>query len=141
MHQLGVKVESTQLPAVPREKSGWPWTTPKPPPREYLREGVPVGEEEVAAARADSARATGVIERLGRKEDRNREENKRLKQALKTKRESAEVLAVIEPQGDAALLQSRVIVALKSDDTLSVGQGGGSAAMLLCQRQLHQSKH
>ena len=50
-----------------------------------------------------------------------------------------EFLAKVKPGGEEALYQERVIEALRRSRDLPAEIGGGSTAMVLCQRQLHQS--
>ena len=58
LHKLGFKLASTQQPVIPLEKSGWPWTTGKPKPKEYVLDGARKGEEVMAT---NIAHLKGVI--------------------------------------------------------------------------------
>ena len=49
------------------------------------------------------------------------------------------MLVKLEPGKEGALFQERVLASLKTSRNLPPEAGGGSTAMVACQRQLHQS--
>ena len=64
LSKIGLKVQSTQLPVIPLEKSGWPWATVKPSPKEYTVDGERVSEQEVAASTTLLAGAAKTVAQL-----------------------------------------------------------------------------
>ena len=83
--------------------------------------------------------ATNTIAKLQGQETLSAEERKRLKVAKKKSEASSEILDKLQPEGDDGLYQARVIAALKVSHNLPAELGGGNTAMVLGQRQLHQS--
>ena len=83
--------------------------------------------------------AAKTIAKLEGQENLSRSENKSLKEARKKVAKSNTFLAKLKPDGEEALYQERVIEALRTSRDLPAEMGGGSTAMVLCQRQLHQS--
>ena len=45
LHKLGLRFAETQQPVIPLEKSGWPWTTGEPQPKEDILDGSRGSEE------------------------------------------------------------------------------------------------
>ena len=83
--------------------------------------------------------AKNTITKLESQGSLSRAENKILKSARQRRERNSAFLAKLQPDGEDALYQERVLEALKASRDLPVELGGGSTAMVLCQRQLHRS--
>ena len=101
LHKIGLKVSETQLPVIPLKKSGWPWTTVRPVPKEYSKDGQRVREEDVATSSAQLAGAVKTVaklkDQLASKGNLHSTDNKRLKDAQKKVNKNNEFLAKVKP--------------------------------------------